>query len=664
MTPVLIAYFFDVALLLPLVAVVVSLLMRRASGGNIATQLLLAASGVFGLIGVVGYFVLSASDGIFAPLMLVPGLLITPIGGFFLALVYMGAFLTSIYATQSLRHYTHVYNIPWLNVVSAFFLVGMQATIMSGSVVLFLIFWEVMSISGYFLVIADREGDSLRAGFLYFLMTHIGFVCLASGFLLLAQGNVFASWSDVAQLAQNHSANLLAVAFMLLFAGFGSKAGLIPLHQWLPYAHPQAPSHASALLSGVMLKVALFGFVQSLFLFPYISMWWALVVVIVGLVSALFGALYAAVENDTKRLLAWSSIENMGLIFSALGIALVLRTLTEYPIALSLATAMAVFVVLHTINHFFFKTGLFMAVGAAASATHTRDLDLLGGLARVWPLFSGVFLALALAASALPPLGTFFGEWVYLQTLAVGMAQLPPAFAVASALILAIVALVGGLAIFTFVKLFSLMFLGRARSSHAEVHAPLSGALVWAPLLCVAGSMLVALFAGFFFADSTRMIDAVGGVQSISVVPGASVNAWFVVALFMLIGVFLFAARRALTNTAPARITDTWDCGTPLTPRMQYTATGFEAPIRFFFRGVLLSHKELIAEPISPENQWIARRRLDSGMELLWERALYLPTALLVLRVASMVKRLQSGVIQLYLLFVVVTLAIVMAIAL
>ena len=653
-------YLFDLAIVVPVVAAVMSLVLYRTEWANTATQLLFAFSGVAGFVGVMGYF-MSGNGG--APLSLAYGFTVAPLSAFFLTLIYMGTFLTSIYAIPSLRHYKDVYSIPWLNVATALFLLGMQITIMSGSVVAFLIAWEVMSISAYFLVIADRSADSLRAGFLYFLMTHIGFVCLVSGFLLLAQGNVFATWSDVAQSASVLSPRILMVAFILLFAGFGSKAGLVPLHQWLPYAHPQAPSHSSALLSGVMLKVALFGFIQSLFLFPFISLSWALVVIVVGLASAFFGALYAAVERDAKRLLAWSSVENMGLIFSGVGIVLALRTLADVPAASSLAALMGVFVVLHTVNHFFFKTGLFLGIGAVASATHTRDLDLLGGLARVWPLFSGVVLALALAAAALPPLGTFFGEWVYLQSLAVAMSALPSPFAVAAALILVVLALVAGLAIFTFVKLFSSMFLGRARSSHAEVKTTMSGTLLWSPLLCVAGSLLVAAGAGSVFAGVATG-DAIGQLESISVVSGASINVWFIFALFALVFIGIYLIRRTFTNVAPVHITDTWDCGQPITPRMQYTATGFAAPIRFFFRGILLSRKEMIKEPVSAGNHWIARRRLDSSMTLFWERMLYRPVALLVLRISSSVKRLQSGVIQLYLLLVVCALAIVLFIAL
>ncbi|MBI5003577.1 hypothetical protein HZC00_00570 [Candidatus Kaiserbacteria bacterium] len=653
-------YLIEAAFVLPLVGAILALVLYRVHGANTATQFLFAASGVVGTIGIAGYFVSGQGN---VAIQVISGFTVTPLAAFFLALVYLGTFLTSIYAIQGLRHYKKIYSIPWLNVTSALFILGMQATIMSGSVVAFLIAWEVMSIAAYFLVIADRTDDSLRAGFLYFLMTHIGFVCLASGFLLLAQGNVFATWSDVALGAFLISPQMLSVAFLLLLAGFGSKAGLVPLHQWLPYAHPQAPSHSSALLSGTMLKVALFGFIQSLFLFPFIPMWWALVVIVVGLGSGFFGALHAAVERDAKRLLAWSSVENMGLIFSGVGIVLVLRTLPDSPVAWSLAGTMSIFVVLHTVNHFFFKTGLFLAVGAVASATHTRDLDLLGGLARAWPLFSGVFLTLALAAAALPPLGTFFGEWMYLQSLAVAMSVLPTSFAVASALIMVVLALIGGLAIFTFVKLFALVFLGRARSDHAEVTTRMFGTLLWSPLLCVVGSLLVAVSAGSVFSD-VAMQDAIGRVASLSVMPGASINVWFVFALFALVIIGVYLIRRAFTNVAPVRITDTWDCGTPLTPRMQYTATGFAAPIRFFFRSVLVSRKDLIKEPIAAGNPWIARRRLDSTIGSLWEHTLYMPIAYWVMRASTWTKRLQSGVIQLYLLFVVCALAVVMIIAL
>ena len=652
MNPAFLQSLFVVALLTPLVAAFVALVTRRYDWSNTLVQLIFAFSGASGLIAVASFFTLFAQGKLAVAYVVIPGAFgfaAGPVAIFFLMIIFVGTLLTSLYAIGSLPHYRNVYSLPWLNVASALFIFGMQATVFSQFLFEFLLFWEIMSVSAYFLVIADRSEESLQAGWLYFVMTHIGFACLVAGFFLMAHGNVFAVWADVSASVASLSPFAQTIAFMLLLAGFGSKAGLVPLHQWLPYAHPQAPSGSSALLSGVMLKVALFGFIQSAILFPAIPLSWALTVVVVGLVSAIFGALHAVVEGDAKRLLAWSSIENMGLIFSGVGISLVIQAVIDPGIAGALFSGMVFFIVLHTLNHFLFKTGLFMAVGAVATKTHTRDLDKLGGLAQAWPLFSGVFLALSLAAAALPPFGTFFGEWAYFQSLAVSMTSSSAIIATCFALVLSVLALVGGLAIFAYVKMFSAVFLGRARSEHAEHTEPMPVLLLIPSAVCATLSIAIGLVALPLFISSKQVLGATDWIGNMTITPGASVNAWLVVCSTLVIALLLIAFRRLMTSAATPRITDTWDCGTPLTARMQYTATGFSAPIRFFFRSVLLSRKELTTISVSSDNPWIARRTLVWSISSFWEHWLYRPVGLVILRVSHLIRRLQSGVIQIYL---------------
>ncbi len=641
-------------MVLPLFGAVLSLATSRFSFNNTLVQSVFALSGLSGLVAG-GYFfaLFRMSEGVFIAVTF-PGLITVALGSlqvFFLMLVYGGVFLTSLYAIHSLPPYKDVYALPWLNVASAFFVVGMEATIFAPSLFSFLLFWELMSVSAYFLVIADKSDESLRAGWLYFVMTHIGFACIAAGFLLLAQGNLFASWNDVGLSALSASPLGISVAFILLLAGFGSKAGLVPLHQWLPYAHPQAPSGSSALLSGVMLKVALFGFIQALVLFPFVSFSLALLVIGIGLLSAFFGALRAAVENDAKRVLAWSSIENMGIIFSAVGLYLLVQGSAESAVS-AIAPSIALFIVLHIVNHFIFKTGLFMAIGAVASKTHTRNLDELGGLAQHWPMFAGIVLALSLAAAALPPFGTFFGEWAYFQTLASGM-TLSAFFGGSFALILALLTLVGGLALFAYVRMFSAIFLGRARTPHAE-HVSSMPLFLWLPPFI---AVVLSVAAGLFLFPLLGASGATSGIaklfSSTVIADGASINSWVVVGAMVVIALLLLAFRRLFSNTKPSRITDTWDCGQPLTARMEYTATGFSAPIRFFFKSILMSEKELIVERVSSSNPWIVRRHLVWSIQSFFEYWLYRPIGIAVFAASNAVKKLQNGVIQLYLLLVI-----------
>lgn len=658
--------FFCLALFGPLLAGLLALTGGQTKLANTVSQGLLAlssASGVIASLLTLGQFSLGAWEPyrIAFPEFFGTVFHLDGWAAAFLLLVNLGVFLSSVFAIGYLPRYMKAYSLPLLNFVTGLFVFGMQATILAGSVFAFMLFWEVMSVAAYFLVIADREQASLKAGFLYFVMTHFGAACLLAGFLILANGDASASFALLAQNATGLPSVSLGLAFVLLFIGFGSKAGLVPLHQWLPYAHPQAPSNSSALMSGVMLKVAVYGFLRVAFeVFPRIPTGWAVLVAGVGLISAVFGVLYAAVETDLKRLLAWSSIENLGLIFAMIGTGFFAKSL-GLPSAFFWVAAG-----LHALNHALFKSGLFMAAGSIISETHTRDLDEMGGLAKAWPAFSGWFLGLVFAASALPPLGTFYGEWIYLQALAAGIGQGSLIVSFLYAVAISLVALVGGLAVFTFAKTFSAVFLSKPRTDHAAHVHPLPGLLVWP----IAGSVLGLALIGWFAAP---IADAIGRLSSASTLPfsmkpiiittPAAIQPLFVFALVLVLGLIVFLVRRmAMRRTV--RITDTWDCGQPVTARMEYTATGFAAPIRFFFRSILLSKKEMLTRRVTPDNAWIVSRRLEWSTQSLWEYWFYQPLAKGIVFLSERVKRLQNGIIQFYILLVLVTLIIVLAVAL
>ncbi len=646
---------FISALGLTAVGAPLALLTARAGWGNLLTQLIFILAGILGLVASAFYFNAYAHGAVQA-LTIPPGFLITPLSAFFASIVYAGMVLTSIYSIGALERYRDVYSLPWLNAASAAFLIGMQVVVFAPTALIFLIAWELMSIAGYFLVIADTKPESLRAGFLYFIMTHIGFLALVAGFLILSGGAPSLAWSEITTHAAGLGFPALSVAFALLFIGFGSKAGLVPLHQWLPYAHPQAPSGSSALLSGVMLKIAVFGFLQAILLFPFVALPWSYTIIGIGLLSAFFGVVHAAVENDAKRLLAWSSIENMGLIFSGIGMFLLARTLGEP--AQFLVPLFMLFVLMHILNHFAFKSGLFMAAGVIQAQTHTRDLDALGGLAQKWPFFSFLVLALSLAAAALPPLGTFFGEWAYLQALALGLSSLPPVYAAAAAIALGIIGLVGGLAVFSFIKFFSAIFLGRARSRAPE-HVgtiPLSMA---APIaLAALLSLLIGLVAFPALKSALPEVAAAPVPQGMTIIAS-----WPVVALLVFAGILAWLVWR-FAGDRRVRVTGTWDCGSPLTPRMEYTATGFAAPIRFFFRPLIQSKRHLVSTAVSAGNPWITEKKLEWNVGSIWEAWLYEPLGRGVFALAFFVRRLQTGVVQFYLVLVVATLFIVLFTAL
>ncbi|MEK7628031.1 MAG: proton-conducting transporter membrane subunit [Patescibacteria group bacterium] len=622
---------------------------------NTVMQSVLVLGSLAGFCGTILSFFIE--NPIFA--LLAPYTMVDAVSLFFLLLVFAGTGITSFFAIAYVPLYKYAFPASRVNGATAFFVTGMLGVVVAGSVPLFLFFWEVMSIAAYFLVVSDRSAESIKAGLIYFVMTHLGLVSLLGGFALIAPDSIFATWQDVVIAAGGASYWSLAFAFALFCIGFGSKAGIVPFHAWLPYAHPQAPSHSSALLSGVMLPVAVFGFIRISSLFPFIPFEWACMVIAAGLLSAFFGSLHAAVEKDMKRLLAYSSIEHMGLIFTGIGVLLVLKT-APHEIAGPLIEGVSLFIALHLVNHMFFKAGLFMSAGIVAAKTHTRNLDELGGLAKRWPLFSGGVLLLSLSAAALPPLGTFFGEWALMQSLALGIAQLPLLFAGVLSIVLMVVALAAGLALLASIKLFSVAFLGRARTEKAAHVESLPWSLMLAPLFCAVGGVLTAFIAVPFFAAHT-MRGANIVFSDISLAPTASVNVWATAATVLVLAGLILLVRR-LFGAEKVRITATWDCGAPLTPRMQYTATGFAGPVRFFFRPFLFLKKTLTVTPLAGHS-WIASRVLISEVGSVWERWVYQPVADSVLSVASYAARIQSGIVQVYILIIFVTLVATLTLA-
>ncbi len=648
----------------PLIAGCVALLFGNNVRSNTVVQSLFFGSSVVGSVGAGSMLAgllagtIQSTTATFPPL---PWTMTVDVWSmFFLLLIHGGAALASLFAIGYLPKYSHIYRLNGLNVATALFMIGMQMTVLASSVFVFLFFWEVMSVAAYFLVIADREEASLKAGFIYFVMTHLGVACLLVGFLLLAQGDSAATFTSLGESVATLPPHVLTAAFFLLFAGFGSKAGLVPLHQWLPYAHPQAPSHSSALMSGVMLKVAVYGFLRVvLFVFPPAPLSWAFVVLGVGLLSALVGILSAVVETDLKRLLAWSSIENLGLIFTMIGTGLAFHALHIN------GTLFFVAALFHTLNHTIFKSGLFLAAGAIISETHTRNLDEMGGLAKAWPLFSAAFLGLTLAAAALPPFGTFYGEWLFLQGI-VTLFAVSKTVGLLLGVLLSAMGLVAGLSLFAFAKTFSAIFLSKPRSEHAAHVKPLSPFLVGPIVLAVVASTCIGLFAASFAA---RLASVFGlprspiALQASFHIGNGVITPAIVFGFFVVLLIVTMIFRRACTSLQPIRKTDTWDCGQAVNARMEYTATGFAAPLRFFFRSLLLSDKTMVVDPMYASNPWIARRRLMMGLRSPWEEYLYRPIATWVLRLATRIKRLQSGVIQFYILLILVTLGLTLLFA-
>jgi formate hydrogenlyase subunit 3/multisubunit Na+/H+ antiporter MnhD subunit len=523
-----------------------------------------------------------------------------------------------------------------------------------------------MSLTSYFLVLTEtEESDTILAGGWYVAMTHAGLALVLAAFLLLAAGAPTTAFGDLRTAASALSPTTRNAVFLLALLGFGSKAGIIPLHVWLPRAHPAAPSHVSALMSGVMIKLGVYGLLRvGLDLLGGGPAWWGALLIGLGALSAVVGVLYALMENDLKRLLAYSSVENIGLVFIGLGAGFLFLSLRVTPAAF-LAFAAALY---HALNHAAFKGLLFLGAGSVLHATHTRDMNRLGGLIRGMPWTAAFFLTGSLSIAGLPPLNGFVSEWLLFQSLLPGIGS--PVLLVAPLLTLAVgvLALTGGLAAAGFVKAFGITFLAIPRSAAAEhAHeAPLSmrvgmGMLAAACAgLGLAAVVILPALAGALAGPAGLPAPAAGFGSGLSLsMPGGFARmSPILVALGLLLtiaaawlGVRIRAARR------PLRVSATWGCGRVVqTPRMEYTSTAFAEPLRRVFAELYRPTQDLSID-FHPESKYFVQS-IEYRSEIVpwFERYLYAPLVARIRRWGIQARAIQSGSAHAYLTYLVIAL--------
>ncbi|HKE97108.1 MAG TPA: hydrogenase 4 subunit B [Povalibacter sp.] len=544
------------------------------------------------------------------------------------------------------------------------FLASMGFVLLADDAYAFMLAWETMALSSYFLVTTQhRIGEIRSAGFLYLLIAHLGAIALLLSFGVLQGG----SWQFTfdAMRSAHLEPGWAATAFLLALLGFGAKAGLVPIHVWLPEAHPAAPSPVSALMSGVMLKTALYGVLRVTFdLLGEPMWWWGLIVLALGLFTALYGVVFAAAQTDMKRLLAYSSIENVGIIFCGVGLAIVFAS-SGMQAAASLALIAALY---HGLNHAFMKGLLFLGTGAVLHATGERNLGRLGGLIHRMPWVAWLTLVGALAIAGLPPLNGFVSEWLLLQSFLFAH-ELPRAFVnMLLPLGAALLVLAAALAGYVMVKFFGVIFLGQPREA-ALSHAHDAGiveriGLAWMALACVALGLfpmqIIALlgqvieplgFGGLAPGDKTWWLLVPLPQRQASYSPVAFLAVILLVVVLTIAAVRFFYHQRVRRGPA-------WDCGFGrLNSRMQDTAEGFGQPIRHLFNPFFAISREL---PSSFDAA--PRYRVVIG-DRIW-RGLYLPVGGWVRRAADAVAQLQQGRIAAYLLYSFVTLVVLLAVVL
>ena len=579
------------------------------------------------------------------PLVLAPDRL----GGLFMALAGVVVALTALfgigYASGPSASRT-----GWT--AFAGFAVGMQLVPAATDAITFLLAWELMAVGSTALLLADHaEREPVRrATVWYSVMTHLSFLFLLAGFGVLAAASGGTSWAAIS--AAGVTGPAAAGAFLLLLAGFATKAGLVPLHVWLPRAHPEAPSHMSAAMSAAMVKMGIYGLLLlTLRLLPDGPRWQALLLVTLGAASALYGILQASVQADLKKLLAYSTTENIGLITTALGVGLLLRESGQYAVAdVALVAAL-----LLAVSHAAFKSVLFLGAGSVLHATGERDLDLLGGLAARMPWTSSAFGIGALGAAALPVTSGFVAEWVLLQALIHVGAGTDRLLAIVLPITMGIVALTIGLGLLTFVKAYGIGFLARPRTAAAadarEAGVTMRSALVVGSLLVVGLGFvpgpLVSALAGAVAAQGVATLDGAGlSLPAIGVVLHPAALALLAgVILVPLVAVNLILARRH-----PRRdVTLAWGCGGERTsPRMEYNATSYSEPLVRVFRGSLQASQLVDVvhhdqSPILVEEMTYSQETVD-----VIEDRLYLPATRLVGRFGDLARTVQNGSIHRY----------------
>ena len=606
-----------------------------------------------------------------------------PLGAFFVLIVSLLAVAISIYSFGYARGYYGRKNVGVLAALYNLLLLATTLVFTASNAFFFLLAWEVMALSAYCLVSFEHEKPETRnAGVLFFVMSHIGTGCLVLGFLLLFQATGLAGQEVAAAYSFDHfhllgdrmSPGHRDAAFLLFLVGFGIKAGIVPLHIWLPEAHPVAPSNASALLSGVLIKTGIYGLTRVLFDFLGTPPnWWGVTILTIGTISAVLGVLYALMEHDLKRLLAYHSIENIGIILMGLGAALMFLH-TGNPVLATLALVAGLY---HTINHAVFKALLFLGAGAVHHATHTRNMEEMGGLIKRMPWTAFCFLVGAVAISALPPLNGFVSEWLTYQSLLQGFGSTESLIRILFPLSGAMLALTGALAAACFVKAFGITFLAQPRGQHAaDAHEAAPSMIAGMGLLVVA-CLFLGLFPTTFlhwFHGIALQLTGVDILSQTSLVQGlllgssAASSATVSTLGMALTGLCLLPVPLVLWwcfgRRTRTRIGPTWDCGLRgLTPSMEYTATGFSKPIRMIFKALFRPRREVQREyDYSP--YFAKTLRFESHIEEAFVTRIYRPLNRTILRLSRRMRALQAGSLQAYLIYIFVTLILLLMFAL
>lgn len=599
-----------------------------------------------------------------------------PFTGFVLEVDQLSAFMVlvisflvaavSLYSLSYLDEYTRK-NPGVLGFLINVFIASMILVVTVGNGFYFLIFWEIMTLVSYFLVVYEQDREALRAGFLYFLVAHAGAVLIMLSFIILF---LTTGSFDFAVFRNAKLGTVLSsMLFVMAFVGFSAKAGAVPLHFWLPEAHSVAPSNVSSLLSGVMIKTAIYGIIR--FCMDFLgagSWWWGFLVLVIGIISAVLGMVYALTQHDLKRLLAFSSIENIGIILMGVGVGMLGLALNK-PLVVGLGLLAGLY---HLLNHATFKGLLFLGAGSIIYSAHTRNLEELGGLAKVMPLTAFIFLVGATSIAAIPPLNGFVSKWLIYQslfTLGIGGGFADKVFVPLFAMLLA---MTGALTAMCFVKAYGVAFTGPCRSEHSEKAREVPFTMLLGKMIlglgCLAFGIGAPLIAPRVIAVATGLLElpAVSVSAGSAVFPGELAQAVLSTPLIavLLIGFLVLPLLLLVLYGgvgAGSRLDPTpWACGYKYIPQMTYSSHAFAQPLQIIFRPLYLFSTTLREFGLTTGVYFSTRVAYLVQVEDMWEKFIGRPLARGVQSLGSLIQLLQLGNVRLYCTYIIVTLVILL----
>ncbi|MDD2777545.1 MAG: proton-conducting transporter membrane subunit [Methanocellales archaeon] len=549
------------------------------------------------------------------------------LASFFIILISLIGLSVAIYSISYSEHFENEIKRNLLVSLTAFFILSMVFVVASHNLIAFLFFWELMSISSFMLVMFDYDKqETKKAGIFYFVMTQMSTIFLIFAFTLIYNHTNSLDYTPL----QGLSAPLASLIFLSLTAGFAIKAGVIPFHKWLPYAHPASPSSISALMSGVMIKVAIYGFLRFLFLLPEQQLWWGILILIAGTVSALLGVIYALKEHDIKRLLAYHSIENIGIILLGVGLYMIFSFYQVRDLAM-----ISIFAALfHTLNHALFKSLLFLSSGSVVYRMNTKNIEEMGGLIKKMPYTALLFLIGAISISALPPFNGFVSELMIFQVFLKFNVLSSPIIKIILILSLSLFALTSTLAAVCFVKAFGIVFLASPRSKEAESAKEVDSSMIIGPAI-------IAIFCIALGVFSYQIFEVIGQKVGINF---SLPNLLILSMIAVFLGGLTYLIMKMVGNNK-SRVTETWGCGiNSQNGRMEYTASGFSQPVTTIFSSIykpkLVNKKSFY----DPDGVFFKEGEAKISLIKFFEEYLYMPVFRVISKVSSVLYSLQNRV--------------------